>query len=60
LEAPIRQIVENAGVEGDIVVGKWLEKTVNFGFNAQIEEYVDMIAEKLKVPAGGGMGGKDF
>jgi chaperonin GroEL len=44
LEAPIRQIVENAGVEGSIVVGKLREsKDENQGFNAQTEEYVDMI-----------------
>ncbi len=44
LEAPIRQIVENAGVEGSIVVGKLREsKDENFGFNAQTEEYVDMV-----------------
>jgi chaperonin GroEL len=43
LEAPIRQIVENAGVEGSIVVGKVLEKTGNYGFNAQTEQYVDMV-----------------
>ena len=44
LEAPIRQIVENAGVEGSIVVGRLREsKDENFGFNAQTEEYVDMI-----------------
>ncbi len=44
LEAPIRQIVENAGVEGSIVVGKLREsKSENEGFNAQTEEYVDMI-----------------
>jgi chaperonin GroEL len=44
LEAPIRQIVENAGVEGSIVVGKLREsKDENFGFNAQTEEYVDML-----------------
>ncbi len=43
LEAPIRQIVENAGVEGSIVVGKLREsKDDKFGFNAQTEEYVDM------------------
>jgi chaperonin GroEL len=43
LESPIRQIVENAGVEGSIVVGKLREsKDENFGFNAQTEEYVDM------------------
>ena len=43
LEAPIRQIVENAGVEGSIVVGKLRElKDDNFGFDAQTEEYVNM------------------
>jgi chaperonin GroEL len=44
LEAPIRQIVENAGVEGSIVVGKLREsKDDNYGFNAQTEEYVDLV-----------------
>ncbi|PZO52374.1 MAG: chaperonin GroEL [Alphaproteobacteria bacterium] len=44
LEAPIRQIVENAGVEGSIVVGKLREsKDESYGFNAQTEEYVDML-----------------
>jgi len=43
LEAPMRQIVENAGVEGSIVVGKLLEKSGNYGFNAQTEQYVDMV-----------------
>jgi chaperonin GroEL len=44
LQAPVRQIVENAGVEGSIVVSKILENaSVAFGFNAQTEEYVDMI-----------------
>ncbi|HRO02518.1 MAG TPA: chaperonin GroEL [Terricaulis sp.] len=44
LEAPIRQIVENAGVEGSIVVGKLRDnKDDNFGFNAQTEEYVDLV-----------------
>ncbi|TNE57501.1 MAG: chaperonin GroEL [Alphaproteobacteria bacterium] len=44
LQAPVRQIVENAGVEGSIVVGKLLEqKSQTYGFNAQTEEYVDMI-----------------
>ncbi len=44
LEAPIRQIAENAGVEGSIVVGKLREsKDDNFGFDAQTEQYVDMI-----------------
>jgi chaperonin GroEL len=51
LEAPIRQIVENAGVEGSIVVGKILEnKSDTFGFNAQTEEYVDMIKAGIVDP----------
>ena len=50
LEAPIRQIAINAGVEGSIVVGKVLEKTGNFGFNAQTEEYCDMVAEGIMDP----------
>jgi chaperonin GroEL len=52
LQAPIRQIAENAGVEGSIVVGKILEKdTVNFGFDAQSETYVDMISSGIIDPA---------
>ena len=44
LEAPLRQIVENSGVEGSIVVGKLKEsKSQTFGFDAQTEMYVDMI-----------------
>jgi chaperonin GroEL len=43
LESPIRQIAENAGVEGSIVVGKVLEKSGNYGFDAQKEEYVDLV-----------------
>ncbi len=52
LEAPIRQIVENAGCEGSIVVGKILENSSEtFGFNAQTEEYVDMIKAGIVDPA---------
>ncbi len=44
LQAPIRQIAENAGVDGALVVGKLLEgKDTNFGYNAQKGEYVDMV-----------------
>jgi chaperonin GroEL len=44
LEAPIRQIVENAGVEGSIVVGKVMEsKSETYGFDAQTERYVDLV-----------------
>ena len=52
LEAPIRQIVENAGVEGSIVVGKITDNaSMTFGFNAQTEEYVDMIKAGIVDPA---------
>ena len=52
LEAPIRQIAENAGVEGSIVVGKVLEnKSETFGFDAQNEEYVDMVSKGIIDPA---------
>ncbi|MDX1134743.1 chaperonin GroEL [Sinorhizobium medicae] len=45
LQSPARQIVENAGDEASIVVGKILEKdTDDFGYNAQTGEYGDMIA----------------
>jgi chaperonin GroEL len=50
LESPIRQIAENAGVEGSIVVGKVLEKSGNYGFDAQTEEYVDMVAAGIIDP----------
>ncbi|MBZ9934734.1 chaperonin GroEL [Mesorhizobium sp. BR1-1-16] len=44
LEAPIRQIAENSGVEGSIVVSKVLEnKSDTFGFDAQNEEFVDLV-----------------
>ena len=52
LEAPIRQIAENAGNEGSIVVGKIGDnKSQTFGFNAQTEEYVDMIEAGIVDPA---------
>ncbi|MBL8675656.1 MAG: chaperonin GroEL [Rhodospirillales bacterium] len=44
LQAPVRQIVDNAGHDGSVVVGKLLEsKDTNFGFDAQKGEYVNMI-----------------
>jgi chaperonin GroEL len=52
LEAPIRQIAENSGVEGSIVVGKVLEnKSQTFGFDAQTEQYVDMLNAGIIDPA---------
>ena len=52
LEAPIRQIAENAGVEGSIVVGRIKDnKSQTFGFNAQTEEYGDMLQAGIVDPA---------
>ncbi|NLS07175.1 chaperonin GroEL [Rhizobium sp. P32RR-XVIII] len=52
LEAPIRQIVDNAGVEGSIVIGKLADsKNPNQGFDAQTETYVDMIKAGIVDPA---------
>ena len=43
LEEPLRQIVENAGVEGSVAVDKVMKEKTNTGFDAQNEKYVDMI-----------------
>jgi chaperonin GroEL len=52
LEAPARQIAENAGVEGSIVVGKILEtKEQEYGFDAQTENYVDLVKAGIVDPA---------
>ena len=52
LESPIRQIAENAGVEGSIVVGRITDsKSQTFGFDAQTEKYVDMIEAGIIDPA---------
>ncbi|ACL55705.1 chaperonin GroEL [Methylobacterium nodulans] len=52
LEAPIRQIAANAGVEGSIVVGKVSENgSATFGFDAQTETYVDLIQAGIVDPA---------
>jgi chaperonin GroEL len=52
LEAPIRQIAQNAGVDGSVVAGKIREsKDVKFGFNAQTEEYGDMFKFGVIDPA---------
>ncbi len=51
LEAPIRQIAENSGVEGSIVVGKVLESSSpTYGFDAQNEDYCDLVAEGIIDP----------
>ena len=52
IEAPLRQIAENAGVDGAVVAGKIRESSdVAFGFNAQTEEYGDMFAYGVIDPA---------
>ncbi|MDZ7906906.1 MAG: chaperonin GroEL [Gemmobacter sp.] len=52
LEAPLRQIAENAGVDGAVVAGKVRESSdLSFGFNAQTEEYGDMFAFGVIDPA---------
>ncbi len=52
LEAPLRQIAQNAGVDGSVVAGKVRESNdMSFGFNAQTEEYGDMFAFGVIDPA---------
>ena len=51
LESPLRQIAENAGVEGSIVVGKVLDGKGKIGFDAQNETYCDLIAAGIVDPA---------
>lgn len=52
LQAPIRQIAENAGVEGSIVVGKIMEsRAASFGYDAQNDEYGDMFEKGIIDPA---------
>jgi chaperonin GroEL len=52
LEAPLRQIAENAGVDGAVVAGKIRESSdLTFGFNAQTEEYGDMFKFGVIDPA---------
>ncbi|MBB4569418.1 chaperonin GroEL [Rhizobium leucaenae] len=52
IEAPVRQIAENSGAEGSIIVGKLREKTdFSFGWNAQTNEYGDLYAMGVIDPA---------
>ncbi len=51
LEEPVRQIAENAGLEGSVVVAEVKESPVGVGFNAATEEYVDMIGAGIVDPA---------
>ncbi|MBC8241462.1 MAG: chaperonin GroEL, partial [Alphaproteobacteria bacterium] len=51
LQSPLRQIVENAGVDGAVVAGKLLEsKDMSLGFDAQTEKYVDMFKAGIVDP----------
>ena len=51
LEEPVRQIAENAGFEGSVVVAEVKKQKTGIGFNAATEKYVDMIAEGIVDPA---------
>ena len=51
LEAPVRQIAENAGYEGSVVIAQVKERPEGTGFNAATEEYVDMIGAGIVDPA---------
>jgi chaperonin GroEL len=52
LQTPARQIVENAGADGSVVIGKLLEKgDVNHGYNAQTGNYTDMVRAGIIDPA---------
>jgi chaperonin GroEL len=51
LEAPVRQIAENAGAEGSVVIEKVLSSPNGVGFNALTGEYVDMVASGIVDPA---------
>jgi chaperonin GroEL len=50
IESPLRTIVENAGLEGSVVVAKVAEGTGDFGYNAKTDEYVDMLAAGIIDP----------
>ncbi len=51
LEAPLRCIATNAGLEGSVIVNKVKEQNVGIGFNALTEEYVDMVKDGILDPA---------
>ena len=51
LEAPLRRIAENAGLEGSVIIDKVRSEKPGFGFNALTEEYVNMVANGILDPA---------
>ena len=50
IEAPLRTIVENAGLEGSVIVAKVGEGDADFGYNAKTDEYVDMLSAGIIDP----------
>ncbi len=50
VESPLRTIVENAGLEGSVIVAKVSEGAGNYGYNAKTDEYVDMLAAGIIDP----------
>ena len=50
LESPVRQIAENAGLEGSVIVNKLKDQDEGFGYNAATDEWVDMIAAGIVDP----------
>jgi chaperonin GroEL len=52
LQAPVRQIAENAGVDGAVIAGKLLEqKNTNWGYNAQTAQFTDLVKDGVIDPA---------
>lgn len=51
LEAPVRQIAKNAGLEGSVIVNKIKDSKPGIGFNALVEEYMDMVSNGIVDPA---------
>ncbi|MDY3774803.1 MAG: chaperonin GroEL [Eubacterium sp.] len=51
LEAPLRRIAENAGLEGSVIIDKVREENPGFGFNAYTEQYVNMVENGILDPA---------
>ncbi|MBT0877776.1 chaperonin GroEL, partial [Campylobacter coli] len=50
LEEPVRQIAENAGLEGSVIVEKLKEQEPGIGYNAATDEWVDMVKEGIVDP----------
>ena len=58
IHSPAKQIVDNSGDDGAVVVGKLIENaSYAYGYNAQTSEYGDLVKLGIALPGGGGMGG---